>query len=123
MKQYAKTILYGFLLWATVFMVSFLIFPIKTSNPPFFETLISIILTGVTILYGHIYFKQEILSLKNCVKVGLVWAGVNLAIDLPLFLLDSPMKMEFGAYMTDIGLTYLMIPLILAVYANRREPE
>lgn len=111
----------AFFLWVTVFMVSFLIFPLKTSNPLFFETLISIVLTGVTILYGHIYFKREVLTLKKCVFVGVVWVGVNLVIDLPLFLLNSPMKMEFGNYMTDIGLTYLMIPLILMVYAYRRE--
>jgi len=120
MKQTGKIILFGFLLWLTVFIASFLIFPIKESNPPFFETLISIILTASTILYGHIYFKKEFLSLKKCISVGLFWAIINIGIDLPLFLLDSPMKMVFVDYMTDIGLTYLIIPLILLVYAYRR---
>ena len=44
--------------------------------------------------------------------IGIAWFAVNLVIDLPLFLLDSPMKMSFPAYMTDIGLTYLTYPVV-----------
>ncbi|MFZ4545067.1 MAG: hypothetical protein ACOYOA_13515 [Saprospiraceae bacterium] len=121
MKHAGKIVLYGFLLWLTVFIISFLIFPLKESNPPFFETLISISLTASAIFYGHIYFKKEVLTTKKCVSTGLFWAMINIVIDLPLFLLDSPMKMAFTDYLTDIGLTYMIIPLVLLVYAYRRD--
>ncbi len=122
MKHIGKIFLFGFLLWLTVFVGSFFIFPVKQANPLFFETLISIILAVCTVLYGHIYFDQEKLTLKHCITVGLTWTIINIAIDLPLFSY-GPMKKTFVDYMTDIGLTYLMIPIILSVYAFRRQEK
>ena len=119
MKRIGKIILFGFLLWLTVFVGSFFIFPVKQTDPIFFETLISIILVACTVLYGHIFFDKEKLILKNCIAVGLTWAIINIAIDLPL-MFYGPMKKTFPEYMTDIGLTYLIIPIILSVYAFRR---
>jgi hypothetical protein len=120
MKKLLKTILFGFLLWLTVFVTSVIIFPLKQSNPPFFETLIAIILSTLTILFGHLFFKSEVLTLKRCITVGLIWATVNIVVDLPLFSY-GPMKKPLTDYMTDIGLTYLIIPIILSVYAYRRQ--
>jgi hypothetical protein len=119
MKNTGKKILFGFLLWLTVFAASFIIFPFKDSNPPLFETLISIILSASTVMYGNIYFKNTTITLKTCVTVGLIWAAVNILIDLPLFSY-GPMKKPLPDYFTDIGLTYLMIPIILSAFALRR---
>ena len=88
MKRIGKIILLGFFLWLTVFVGSFFIFPFKQSNPSFFETLISIILAACTVLYGHIYFNKEKMTLKACITTGLVWALINITIDLPLFSYD-----------------------------------
>jgi hypothetical protein len=38
--------------------------------------------------------------------------GTNIALDLPLMLLPSPMQMALAEYGADIGLTYAMIPII-----------
>ena len=121
MKRFGKVILYGFLLWLTVFAFSVLIFPIKQENPPFFETLITIALAVSTVFYGYSYFRKEETSLNKCLLAGWIWLFVNLGIDLPLFLLDSPMKMTFMNYMTDIGLTYLIIPVILVVFSFHKK--
>jgi hypothetical protein len=46
---------------------------------------------------------------------------VNILADLPLFSY-GPMKKPFADYMTDIGLTYLIIPIItvgISLAANR----
>ena len=110
---------YGILLWLTVFIAAFLIFPLKQSNPPFFETLITIVLCASTVAYGNLYFKKEDMTLKACLTTGVVWALINVAIDLPLFSF-GPMKRPVTDYMTDIGLTYLVIPVITSVYAYRR---
>lgn len=120
LNRIGKVLLYGFLLWLTVFAGSFFIFPIKESNPLFFETLISLILAAATVLYGYIYFRNERISLKSCLIVGFGWALLNIAIDLPLFSY-GPMKKELIDYMTDIGLTYLMIPIILSAFAYKRK--
>lgn len=111
MRALGKTILYGVLLWAVVFVSSFFIFPLKTINPPFFETLITISLCLFTIIVSVLYFSKTELSTNNSIKAGIIWMIVNIVIDLPLFSY-GPMKKPFADYMTDIGLTYLIIPII-----------
>jgi hypothetical protein len=120
MKNPLKTILYGALLWVTVFVGSFLIFPLKQSNPIYFETFITIILCSATVMYGHIFFRTGDLSFSRALRVGLIWAVVNLLIDLPLFSF-GPMKKTPGDYAMDIGLTYLVIPIILTGFASRKK--
>lgn len=119
MNYIGKIILYGFLLWMMVFIVSFVIYPLKETNPPFFETLITLFLTGFTVFFGDFYFKKGRLTLKNCLISGFSWVLICILIDLPLFSY-GPMQMSFWHYMTDIGLTYLVIPVILSVYSFRR---
>lgn len=121
MKALGKSILYGVLLWAVVFLSSVFIFPLRTSNPPFFETLISIFLCLFTVIVSAMYFAKTELNTKNAITAGLVWLVINMIIDLPLFSF-GPMKRSFADYMTDIGLTYLIIPVItigIAFTANR----
>jgi len=44
--------------------------------------------------------------------LGVVWMAVNVGIDVPLMLSPSPMQMSLGEYMADIGLTYVLIPVV-----------
>ena len=44
--------------------------------------------------------------------MGLVWMALSLLIDAPLMLLGGPMKMSIGDYIADIGLTYLIMPIV-----------
>jgi hypothetical protein len=117
MKHLIKIILFGFLLWLTVFIGAFAAFPFKRS--PLFETLVSIVLAAATVFYGWRFFRREIVTLKNCIVVGLIWALVNIVIDLPLFSF-GPMKKDLADYFADIGLTYLMIPIILSAFAFKK---
>ena len=119
MKRLGKIVLYGFLLWLSVFAGSVVIFPVKASDPIFFETLISLILASATVVFGYLYFKTEKASWRSCLRVGIIWILVNIAIDLPLFSY-GPMKRPIAEYMTDIGLTYLMIPIILLAFSLGR---
>ena len=50
--------------------------------------------------------------LKEGALIGVAWFAINVAIDLPLFMLEGPMKMSFADYMLDIGLTYLIFPVV-----------
>ncbi len=117
----ARILIYGFLLWLTVFAASIAIFPIKKADPIFFETLISIILAAATVLYGFIYFNKRKNTLGECLTVGISWMIINIAIDLPMFSY-GPMKRSFADYMTDIGLTYLMIPIIVLAFSIKSKP-
>ena len=63
-------------------------------------------------MFANLYFKKvEVHFLKEGFGVGLVWFAISIAIDLLMFMW-GPMKMTFADYMMDIGLTYLMIPII-----------
>ncbi len=118
-NRIGKVLLYGFLLWLTVFAGSVLIYPLKENDPIFFETLISIILAASTVIFGYLYFQKDLPNLPKCLSVGFAWALINIGIDLPLFSY-GPMKRPWVEYMTDIGLTYLMIPIILIAFAFKK---
>ena len=111
MKTLGKSLLYGLLLWAVIFAAAIFIFPLKSGNYPFFETLISIFLCLFTVIASIMYFRQTELNLKNALSAGLIWMAVNIIIDVPLFSY-GPMKKSLIDYFKDIGFTYLIIPII-----------
>lgn len=113
MNKYLKVILLGFLTWLIAFAVSFLVFPLRSSQRPFFETIMAVTVTAVAVFFSILHLRKvRAHFLQEGALIGVAWFLVNLAIDLPLFLLDSPVKMSFPDYMTDIGLTYLIYPVV-----------
>jgi hypothetical protein len=111
-----KTLLFGLFLWAAVFALSCIVFPVKQADPVFFETLITIILCVSTTLCGRVFFTKGKPSLKSAIITGIVWLVVNIAIDSFMFGF-GPMKRPFVDYLKDIGLTYLVIPVIVSIFA------
>jgi len=114
MKSLRLAIIYGILIWIVVFVVSFAIFPIHDSNRPLFESVMPVAITASVVLFsGHYFKKLEKNFLNEGIKLGLLWMIINILIDLPLFLPEgSPMKVGLAEYVSDIGVTYLMIPVI-----------
>jgi hypothetical protein len=116
LMKHAKTALfYGALIWFVTFAASFVIYPLKTNSyaAPLFESVIAVTLAALTVLFALKYFKRiEQDYLNEGILIGVLWLAMNVIIDLPLFLLDSPMKMTIERYFMDIGVTYLMIPVI-----------
>lgn len=111
MKSIKLTLIYGFLLWLIPFVVAIIIFPLKQSKSPLFETVMPIALTVCVVFFAVSYFKKvESSFLSESIKLGIIWFGISLAIDLCMFTW-GPMKMSFYNYMTDIGLTYLIFPI------------
>ena len=108
-----RLLLYGFLLWFIPFIVGFIAFPAKSFFPPAFETIMALTVTLCGMVFAILYFAE--LSgdyFKQGILVGAVWFALSVLIDLPLFLLESPMQMPVGNYFMDIGLTYLIYPII-----------
>ncbi len=112
MKKYLKITLFGFLVWLIVFIVSILISPLKTATPALFESIMPVVITICTLLFLIIYLrKQKTSFLKTGIIIGSMWLVINIILDLLLFMW-GPMKMTLLNYLMDIGLTYLIIPVV-----------
>lgn len=124
MNKNLKIILYGFLVWLVPFAVSFIIFPLRASMRPLFESIMPLVLTIIVVILSYYYLKNlETNLVKEGVLIGLSWLAINLIIDLMLFLPASPMQMNILDYFMDIGLTYIIIPVItvgMGIMANNK---
>ncbi|MCK9150539.1 hypothetical protein [Methanobacterium alcaliphilum] len=113
MNKKLKVFLFGFLAWLIPFAVSFIIFPLKESMRPLFESIMPLVLSITVIILTYYYLKKISSNfIKEGILIGIIWYVINIVIDLFLFMPESPMHMSFGDYMMDIGLTYLIIPVI-----------
>lgn len=109
---------FGFLSWLVPFAIAVVIFPLKSSAPPLFESIMAVVLAATTIGLFNLYargLRQAAvpMSVRDAALVGVVWLAVNWAFDLPMFMV-GPMKRSLASYAMDIGLTYVMIPVITA---------
>jgi len=112
MKSYLVALRYGFLVWLIPFIVSVLIYPLKESQAPLFESIMPVIITASVVVFSMLFLrKPESRSLKAWIIVGIMWFLLCFLLDLTMFIW-GPMKMPFTAYIKDIGLTYLIIPII-----------
>ena len=112
MKSIKKTLLYGFLIWLIPFITAFLIFPIRESNRALFESIMPIMITASVVFFAYHYFKKlDANFVKEGLLLGFIWSAISFVIDLAMFM-QGPMKMPFTDYVMDIGLTYLIIPVI-----------
>lgn len=124
MHSLKKSILFGFSVWLFPFIVAFLMFPIHESNRPLFESIMPLVITISVVTFSYLYFKDVDKNIKaEGAKLGAIFLLISLVIDLILFMPDSPMHMSLIAYIADIGITYLMIPVITVgiAYAIDRE--
>lgn len=113
MNKYIKIILYGILMWLIPFLVSFLIYPLKQSANPFFESIMPVVITSTVVALTLSYFKQQDKDfLSEGITIGISWFVISIAIDLMMFLPPSPMHMGLSDYMMDVGFTYLIIPVV-----------
>lgn len=115
MNKNLKLILFGFWIWLIPFAIAFFIFFLQDSNPALFDTVMSIALAGAAVYFSVRYLKAlEGNYLNAGILAGIVWMIVNIVIDLPFFMFGILSKMSLSAYLSDIGLGYLVIPVIAA---------
>lgn len=114
MNKYLKICLFGFLVWLIPLIVSFLIFGLHEDYRPLFESIMAVAVTLSVVIFSVLYFKTVNKDyVKEGVMIGITWLIINLIIDLIIMvLLESPMQVSIGDYMMDIGLTYVIIPVI-----------
>lgn len=105
--------LYGFLSWLIPFVASFLFFDPATGlviPQPLFKSLMVVIGggTGATLLVAT--FRSVTATFASCLAVGFLWLAINLSLDIAILV---PMaKMTVTGYFNDIGLRYLMLPIV-----------
>ena len=112
LQSMKKAVLFGFLVWLIPFIVGFMAWPVH--GQPVFETILALAVTGSGLVFAALYFRSiERITRTEGVRLGVLWFAISLLIDLIMFMpAASPMHMRFAAYMLDIGMTYLIYPMI-----------
>ena len=112
LQSMKKALIFGFLVWLVPFIVGVLAWPVHEQRA--FETILALAVAGTGLVFATLYFRSiERITRCEGVRLGALWFAISLLIDLMLFMpAASPMHMSFVAYMLDIGLTYLIYPMI-----------
>ncbi|MBU2590237.1 MAG: hypothetical protein KKA65_04365 [Nanoarchaeota archaeon] len=129
MKKNLKIGLFGFLSWLIPFILAS-IFYSRGIQP--FSTLIlfkSFRIVVAAIVYGallSLYFKKiNKHLLTEGIVIGAIWFSINIVLDLiillPLLLIPI-WGMSLGSYFGEIGIRYLIIPImsLAIVYAKKK---
>jgi len=112
MRHPGRVLGYGFATWIIALAISFVAYPLKKAGDPLFETIMTLVLTTLAISSTMLRFRGLTSGfVREGVLLGVAMLLVNLVLDQPLFL-AGPMAMPFVAYMKDIGLTYLVYPIV-----------
>ena len=112
MQSLKRAFAYGFLVWLMTLLVSMALFPLKRSWPVLFDSIMPVALALCAVIFANRYFQRcAASSLREGVWLGAIWVVMNWLLDWPLFS-NGPMKMSMVNYIADIGLTYLMLPII-----------
>jgi hypothetical protein len=112
MRSFRRAVMYGLVVWVVPFFVALLIRQVRDSNRPLFESIMPVVVAAVTAVMGWWYFRRVHRHYARvAVQIGLLWMVMSILFDLPL-LLSPPMNWTLGYYFADIGLTYLIIPIV-----------
>jgi hypothetical protein len=108
-----RVVAYGLLTWLVPFAASFLFFG-KGGHPVLPIGLIKSIMILIGASLGGVLlfrlFKEFSASLESGIAIGSVWALMNILLDL--LILIPLTKMNLGEYFSEIGLRYLLIPIM-----------
>ena len=112
MRSVAREFGFAVASWLVPFVVSVCIFPLKSVHPPLFDSLMGTALAASTVVLGCAYLRRADGNLvAGGARAGLLWMAANWLLDGLMFS-SGPMKMSLGQYVGDIGIAYLMIPVI-----------
>jgi hypothetical protein len=111
MQQIKRAFVYGFLLWILPFLASVLIFPLKKTDPAFFQSSLGVVSITLAIILTVHYFKKTQGSLREGIFLGLILAVISWFFDF-LFFIWGPIKMPLAAYIKEIGIGYSLYIVI-----------
>jgi hypothetical protein len=109
-----SAVLYGVLLWLIPFLAGFAAFPLKQAGSPLFETILAVVLASTTAwLAARFVRRAGHCTWRLGARLGFLWMVICLVLDAGFFTW-GPQALGLWPYLSDIGLTYLMIPAITA---------
>jgi hypothetical protein len=112
MKNIKKVLIYGFFIWMIPFLASILAYSFHDTNRALFESVMAVVVTATVVFFSIRYFKDiESDYLKEAAQMGAIWYVISVAIDMLMFS-TGPMAMSISDYFADIGLTYLIYPIV-----------
>jgi hypothetical protein len=113
-NKYLKNLGYGFLSWLIPFLTSLLFYTREgglTIDIFLFKS-VMIVVGSVTAAFLIVSYFKAINAdyLKEGIVLGLTWLGINILLDL--LILVAMFGMPAGDYFTQIGLRYVVIPVM-----------
>lgn len=110
-----KLFLYGLLIWIIPFIAGFFFYDESgqlTTNIFLFKSIMLLVLAAVTITLSiFLLRREEVNHSQKGLTAGLAWFAIPLILDL---LVLVPMAgMSIQDYLFQIGLRYLLIPMIV----------
>lgn len=97
------------------------LYPWRIDNRTLFEAVIPVILAAANVALMTLYLSRISSSfLAHGALCGALWVAESFACDFIAFSI-GPMQLTFAEYVQDIGITYLMIPVVTVGLAWQRE--
>ncbi len=115
MQSIKNALIYGFLLWLLPFIISIAIFPFKKTEPFLFDSLMTVVSVATVVIFSILYFKKTEGNLREGIFLGIIFLAISLAFDYFMFIW-GPIKMSAPAYIKEIGIGYLVYPIITIGY-------
>ncbi|MCL5019443.1 MAG: hypothetical protein M1426_03055 [Patescibacteria group bacterium] len=111
MKSIKRAVIYGFLLWILPFLASVVIFPLKKTDPAFFQSFLGVFSITLAVILTVHYFKKTQGNLREGIFLGLTFSVISWFFDF-LFFIWGPIKMPLDVYIKEIGIGYLLYLII-----------
>jgi len=111
--RWKRAVALGLLSWLLPFAFGFLAYPLKRSNAPLFESVMSLAVVLTAALLARRYFHAASPPVAEAALLGFLWVAINLVLDYPMFAY-GPMRMTAAQYYSEIGAGYLLYPAFLA---------
>jgi EamA domain-containing membrane protein RarD len=115
MKSIKYATIYAFLLWLIPFLASVVIFQLKKTDPAFFQSLLGVTSIIVLVILSVLYFRKIQGNLKEGIFLGLIFLFISWFFDF-VFFIWGPIKMPLTSYVKEIGIGYLIYPIITISY-------
>lgn len=112
MASALRFLLFGGAIWLIPFAIGLLVFPVAPPESALFDSLMSVAVSASAATSSWLYLRRrEQAGFAGAALTGFGWALISVALDAPFFLF-GPFRMPVPAYVGDIALAYLMIPII-----------
>ena len=112
MYSYPRAILYAIVLWTVIFLITFLIYPLKAESIMLFASLRTVAMALVSVFLTVMYFRDvEEHLIRDGVKLGAVWLIISVILDQGPFVWGL-LQLTFSEYLADTGLCHLIYPVI-----------